>query len=169
MTLEVVILSMELAVMMAIIGTPLMNIDYPVGIFDKYDLALPSCLTWLILMWWLRNSSWKASSIIGLSSPFLGAALMLTLSLGPARDMTFWHWHLSEIENITKPLGTGVIQSVAFVLLYGFVTLCKITRSIGAIFWFAGLYVFLFKSVTFPMDILTASLIRGVWTVAKRQ
>jgi hypothetical protein len=51
---------MALASLMAIAGAVLMAKLYPNALFGKYDLILPSLLTWIALMWCFKRRSWRS-------------------------------------------------------------------------------------------------------------
>jgi hypothetical protein len=126
-------LTMVVASLMAILGTVLMERLYSTPLFGKYDLVLPSLLTWILLMWCLNRPSQAAIWIVGLGSPFVGAVWTLILKLGPAHEIVY------------RP-GLGH-------LILGFV---------GTLFFYAVPFVFIYAPVTLTVGVATAFLIRGV-------
>jgi hypothetical protein len=104
-----------ISVVMAILGSWLMAHLYPNSLFGKYDLILPSILTWMPLGLLLSKPAPRRWIKVGLISPFIGSMWVVLLRIGPASQIV-------SHDPVTFVLG-GMYWAFSFVLVYSPITL----------------------------------------------
>jgi hypothetical protein len=85
--IEIAVLA--IAGLMALIGAFVWSATIPRPFFAVDEMVLPSCLTWALLAPLAAKASLRQALLMGLASPFAGAAFAILLKRGPVKELAF--------------------------------------------------------------------------------